>query len=416
MTKDLKKAYKTIVKEAFPEKMALTFFQDDKEQTLVYEKATWDIGGEKKGLRYGENPGQPAALYRPINGNLVLGDVVTLQPGKHLVSDAEILQSGKHPGKTNLTDADNALNILRYLYNAPAVAIMKHNNPSGVAQAETLEEAYLRADQADRIAAFGGCIALNRPVDLATAEAIASRYAEVVVAPEYEEGVMDVFARKANLRLLRIRNIDQLQDFIGFSCLDFKSLIDGGLIVQSSYVPQIRGKKDLTPAACTYKDKEYRVQRLPTEKEYQDMLFGWWTELGISSNSVIYVKDRVTVGIGTGEQDRVGVAEIARDKAYRKMADQICFEEQGVSFYELKDEEIRKEINSRVQASCGGIKGAVMVSDAFFPFSDGIEIGLKEGVSAVIQPGGSDRDFESIEACNRYKATMVYTGQRCFKH
>ncbi len=416
MTKDLKKAYKTIVQEAFPEKMALTFFLGDKEQSLIYEKASWEIGGEKKGLRYGENPGQPAALYRPINGNLVLGDVVTLQPGKYLVSDTEILQSGKHPGKTNLTDADNALNILRYLYNAPAVAIMKHNNPSGVAQAETLEEAYLRADQADRIAAFGGCLALNRPVDMATAEAIASRYAEVVVAPEYEEGVMDVFAKKTNLRLLRIKNIEQLQNFIGFSCLDFKSLIDGGLIVQSSYIPQIRGKEDLSPASCTYKDKEYHVQRLPTEKEYQDMLFGWWTELGISSNSVIYVKDRVTVGIGTGEQDRVGVAEIARDKAYRKMADRICFEEQGVSFYELNDEEIRMDINRRVQAARGGIKGSVMVSDAFFPFSDGIEIGLKEGVSAVIQPGGSDRDFESIEACNKYQATMVYTGQRCFKH
>jgi phosphoribosylaminoimidazolecarboxamide formyltransferase/IMP cyclohydrolase len=416
MAEDLKKAYRTIVREAFPEGMEITFVEGDKRQTLVYEKVTWEIGGERKGLRYGENPGQPAALYRPTNGNLVLGDVVKIQPGPYLVSDAEMLQSGKHPGKTNLTDADNALNILRYFQNAPTVAIMKHNNPCGVAQAATLEEAYLRADRADRIAAFGGCIALNRPVDRATAEAITSRYAEVVVAPDFEPGVMDVFGSKPNLRVLQIRNMERLQDFVGFSCLDFKNLVDGGIVVQTSYDPKIRNKEDLMPAACTYGGKEYRVEREPTEEEIQDMLFGWWVELGISSNSVIYVKDRATVGIGTGEQDRVGVAEIARDKAYRKMADLICFEEQGVPIHELKDDKVREEIEARVQEARGGLKGSVMVSDAFFPFRDGVEVGLREGVTAVIQPGGSERDFESIEACNEFGATMLFTGQRCFKH
>jgi len=416
MAEDLKKAYRTIVREAFPEGMEISFVEGGKRQTLVYEKVTWEIAGERKGLRYGENPGQPAALYRPTNGNLVLGDVVTIQPGPYLVSDAEMLQSGKHPGKTNLTDADNALNILRYFQGTPTVAIMKHNNPCGVAQAEELEAAYLRADRADRIAAFGGCIALNRPVDRATAEAILSRYAEVVVAPDYEPGVMEIFATKKNLRVLRIRNMERLQDFVGFSCLDFKSLIDGGIVVQTSYEPRIRGKEDLMPAACTYDGKEYRVEREPTEEQIQDMLFGWWVELGISSNSVIYVKDRATVGIGTGEQDRVGVAEIARDKAYRKMADLICFEEQGVPIHELKDEKAREEIEARVREVRGGLRGAVMVSDAFFPFRDGVEVGLREGVTAVIQPGGSERDFETIEACNEVGATMVYTGQRCFKH
>jgi phosphoribosylaminoimidazolecarboxamide formyltransferase/IMP cyclohydrolase len=416
MAEDLKKAYRTIVREAFPEGMEISFVEGGKRETLVYEKVTWEIEGERKGLRYGENPGQPAALYRPTNGNLVLGDVVTIQPGPYLVSDAEMLQSGKHPGKTNLTDADNALNILRYFQGTPTVAIMKHNNPCGVAQAEELEAAYLRADRADRIAAFGGCIALNRPVDRATAEAILSRYAEVVVAPDYEPGVMEIFATKKNLRVLRIRNMERLQDLVGFSCLDFKSLIDGGIVVQTSYEPRIRGKEDLMPAACTYEGKEYRIQREPTEEQIQDMLFGWWVELGISSNSVIYVKDRATVGIGTGEQDRVGVAEIARDKAYRKMADLICFEEQGLPIHELKDEKAREEIEARVREVRGGLRGAVMVSDAFFPFRDGVEVGLREGVTAVIQPGGSERDFETIEACNEVGATMVYTGQRCFKH
>jgi phosphoribosylaminoimidazolecarboxamide formyltransferase/IMP cyclohydrolase len=416
MSEDLKKAYRTIVREAFPEGMEISFLEGGKRQTLFYEKVTWDIGGERKGLRYGENPGQPAALYRPTNGNLVLGDVVTIQPGPYLVSDAEMLQSGKHPGKINLTDADNALNILRYFPDTPTVAIMKHNNPCGVAQADTLEAAYLRADRADRIAAFGGCIALNRTVDRATAEAISARYAEVVVAPEVEPGVMEVFAKKANLRVLRIRNMERLHDFVSFSCLDFKSLIDGGIVLQTSYAPRVRGKEDLAIASCIYREKEYRVEREPTEQEFRDMLFGWWVELGISSNSVIYVKDGVTVGIGTGEQDRVGVAEIARDKAYRKMADLICFEERGVPLHELQDEEIRRDIESRVREVRGGLRGAVMVSDAFFPFRDGTDVGLREGVTAIIQPGGSERDFESIEACNEYGATMVFTGQRCFKH
>ena len=416
MADDLKKAYRSLVKEDFPERMEITFADGEKRQTVVYEKVTWDIGGERKGLRYGENPGQPAALFRPVNGNLVLGNAVTVQPGRFLVSDAEMLQSGKHPGQINLTDADNALNILRSLQDAPAAAVMKHNNPRGVAQAESLEAAYLAADRADRIAAFGGCIGLNRPVDRSTAEAITSRYAEVVVAPEFENGVTEIFAKKKNLRVLRVPNMDRLQDFVGFSCLDIKSLIDGGLIVQGAYLPRVRSREDLLPASCTFKGGEVRVQREPTEEEVQDMLFGWWVELGITSNSVIYVKDRVTVGIGTGEQDRVGVAEIARDKAYRKMADRICYEEHGMSFYELRDEELRGGINRRVQEACGGLKGAVMVSDAFFPFRDGVEVGLREGVSAVIQPGGSERDVECIEACNEYGATMVFTGQRCFKH
>ena len=416
MAEDLKKAYRTIVREDFPEGMEISFVEGGRRQTLVYEKVTWEIGGERRGLRYGENPGQPAALYRPINGNLVLGKAVTLLPGRFLVSDAEILQSGKHPGKINLTDADNALNILRYLDDAPTVAIMKHNNPCGVAQAASLEEAYLLADQADRIAAFGGCIGLNRAVDLATAAAISSRYAEVVVAPDFERGVMEVFAGKKNLRVLRVPGMDRLREFAGFSCLDFKSLMDGGLIVQGGFQSQVRGPEDLKLAATEHQGREVRIERAPTEAEVRDMLFGWWVELGITSNSVIYVKDRVTVGIGTGEQDRVGVAEIARDKAYRKLADRICFREHGVSFYKLQDPKARNEINRRVEQARGGLKGAAMVSDAFFPFRDGVDLGLREGVTAVIQPGGSDRDFESIEACNEAGATMVFTGQRCFRH
>ena len=169
-------------------------------------------------------------------------------------------------------------------------------------------------------------------------------------------------------------------------------------------------------ASCTYKDKEYKVEREPTSKERDDLIFGWMVEAGVTSNSVLFVKDRCTVGIGTGEQDRVGVAEIARDKAYRKLADKYCYEELQIPYNNLKDEDKKKEIDARVAEEKGGLIGAAMVSDAFFPFRDGIEVGLDEGVKAVVQPGGSERDFESIEACNENDATMVFTGERSFKH
>jgi phosphoribosylaminoimidazolecarboxamide formyltransferase/IMP cyclohydrolase len=416
MAEDLKKMYRTIVEDHFPPRMEISFVAEKERQTLFYEKVLWTIDGENKGLRYGENPGQEAALYKLVNGNLILGAAESIQPGRYLASDIELLQSGKHPGKTNLTDADNSLNILRYFMDKPTAVIVKHNNPCGVARSQSLEEAYLKANMADRVAAFGGCIALNRPVDRATAEAVNQQYAEVVVAPDFEDGVMDIFAKKKNLRVIRIGNIDRLETFVGQRVVEFKSLIDGGIITQWSFVPVSRTRDSLKTAECEVKGEVYRVKRSPTETEYSDLLFGWLVESGITSNSVIYVKDQVTVGIGTGEQDRVGVAEIARDKAYRKLADRYCFEKYGIAYNDLTDKDKRAEIDYRVAREKGGLIGAAMVSDAFFPFRDGIDVGLREGVSAVIQPGGSTNDYQSIEACNEVDATMVFTGQRSFKH
>ena len=416
MTEDLKKMYTTIMDDHFTPKMEISFIDHDKRQTLFYEKVAWTIDNVKKGLRYGENPGQEAALYRLANGNLILGEIETIQPGKYLASDIELLQSGKHPGKTNLTDADNALNILRYFTDKPTVVIVKHNNPCGVARSDLLENAYEKAYMADRIAAFGGCIAVNIPVDRATAESISKQYAEVVVAPDFEEGVMDIFEKKKNLRVIRIDNINRLQTFIGNRCVEFKSLIDGGIIAQWSFVPSARSKKDLVLAKCEYKGETYKINREPTDREYDDMFFGWLVESGVTSNSVIYVKDNVTVGIGTGEQDRVGVAEIARDKAYRKLCDRYCFEMYGVPYNGLKDLSKKEEIDNRVTDEKGGLIGATMVSDAFFPFRDGVDVGIREGITSVIQPGGSVNDYQSIEACNEADVTMVYTGQRSFKH
>jgi len=416
MAKDLKSAYKTIVADHFPGQLEISFVDKKLRQTLVFDKVTWTIQGEKRGLRYGENPSQEAALYKLVNGNLTLGQVSCIKPGKHLASNVELLKSGKHPGKINITDADSALNILRYLHAEPCTVIVKHNNPSGVAKGRFLADSFNKAYEADRIAAFGGVIGLNRSCDMETAEQMCQHYFEVVVAPDYEQGVMQKFSEKKNLRIMKIENMEKLQDFVSERFIDFKSLIDGGVIVQWSFRPQALTKDKLLPAEAVYKGEEYKINRMPTDKEYNDLIFGWIVEAGVTSNSIIYVKDGVTVGIGTGEQDRVGVAEIARDKAYRKLAERISYAEFNKSYTELKDKDEKALVDQKVKQQKGGLKGSCMVSDAFFPFRDGVDIGIKEGVTAVIQPGGSIRDFESIIACNEADVAMVFTGERSFKH
>lgn len=413
---DFKSAYKTIMDDHFTPKMEISFIDGVNRQTLYYEKVSWTIDGVQKGLRYGENPGQEAALYKLVNGNLALGDVKSVLPGKHLASGVELLQSGKHPGKTNITDIDGALNILRYLTARPCAIIVKHNNPCGVAVSETLADAFHKANMTDRVAAFGGAIALNREVDIETAMLIAENYAEVVAAPEFAAGVMDIFAKKKNLRVMRIADMARLQSYASERFVDFKSMIDGGVVAQWSFSPVTRKKEDFLPAQAQFKGKEYKIGRLPTDREYEDLLFGWLVEAGVTSNSVLYIKDGVTVGIGTGEQDRVGVAEISRDKAYRKLADRIAWEKHKTPYNNLTDMTVVAAIDEEVAARKGGLIGSCMVSDAFFPFRDGLDVGIREGVTAVVQPGGSERDYEVIEACNESNIAMVFTGQRSFKH
>ena len=431
MTQDLKKMYRTVMDDHFPSQITISFG----DQALVYRKRAWKLpdgkSGEliEKGLRYGENPGQEAALYELVNGNLVLGQCQFIEPGKGLVSaigEEDMIQEGKHPGKINLTDVDNALNIMKYLMEKPLAVIVKHNNPCGVAYGSGLAEAYEKANTADRIAAFGGAVAFNRPMDKATAELISQNYLEVVAAPDYEEGAVPILAKRGNLRIIRIKGIERLTSYSSARFVDFKSLIDGGIIVQQSPLNRIKSAKDFLPATAEYQGKTYTIARKPTEEEYADMLFGWQVEQGVSSNSVIYVKEGVTAGIGTGEQDRVGVAEIAVYKAYTKYADWLCFKRHGIPYKDMelkvrkgeKDGSILREIDEETKQAKGGLTGATMVSDAFFPFRDGVDVGIKEGIRAVVQPGGSMRDFEAIEACNEAKpqVTMVFTGQRAFKH
>ena len=413
----LSDAYKTIIDDPFPPRMELAFVSaDGTRTTLVYDKVLYEVEGERKGLRYGENPDQAAALYRPVGGNLALGGALVLEPGEGLVSAAELLQFGKHPGKTNLTDVDSALALLRYLAAKPACAIMKHNNPAGLAWGSSPAEAYHKAYMADRVAAYGGSVVLNRTLDLETAREISSSYCEVVAAPDYAAGAIELLASRKNLRIMRIPAMGRLESWALRSVLDFKALLDGSLVVQTSFVSRIASREDFLPASCVRKGVEFSVRREPTEAEWEDMLFGWSVETGITSNSVIYVKDGVTVGIGTGEQDRVGVAEIARDKAYRKLEDRLLWERTGKGWNESSDEAAKGSVLEEVAASKAGLRGSTMVSDAFFPFRDGIEVGLREGVTAVVQPGGAINDSDSIEACNEYGAAMKFTGQRCFKH
>ena len=428
---EIKKMYKTIMEDRFTEEMIIQFG----DQKLIYRKKTWKIPDSKtgelieKGLRYGENPGQEAALYELINGNLVLGGCQFIQPGNGLVSnitEEDMIQAGKHPGKTNLTDLDNGLNIIKFLTDRPAAVILKHNNPCGAAYGSTLADAYDKANMSDRIAAFGGCLVVNRPMDKDTADMVSRNYLEVVAAPEFEDGTIPILAKRKNLRIIRVSKIHELKKYRDFRFVDFKSLIDGGIIVQQSPINKIRTKEDFLPAKTTYQGKEYAISRKPTEKDYDDMLFGWSVEQGITSNSVIYVRGGVTVGIGTGEQDRVGVAEIAVMKAYTKYADALCFRQYGIPYKEFeldvkkkkRSKEALRAIDKETKKKKGGLIGSTMVSDAFFPFRDGVDIGIKQGVTAIVHPGGSDRDFESILACNeaKPKVTMVFTGQRAFKH
>ena len=379
---NLKAMYKTIVKEDFPETMTITL-GDEK---LVYRKRQWEIGGEKKGLRYGENPDQPAALYELVDGGITLGGRSWRQPGQGIVSsltEAQMIQAGKHPGKTNLTDVDNGANILQYLTDKPAALIIKHNNPCGAAWSDKgIADALEKAFWCDRIAAVGGAIVVNRPFTKEAAELVAAHYFEVVAAPSFEDGVVDILKSRKNLRIMELPGLGELEKFLSSAYLDIKCLSDGGLVVQKSFQNRILSADDFIPAEAT--------------------------------------------DIGTGEQDRVGCVELAIYKAYHKYEDILSFRELGLTLYELKAKagsdkgfaDKLADIQARAREAHGGLAGSVIISDGFFPFRDGVDVAMAEGVTAIGQPGGSIRDWEVIQAVNEHspQVAMVFTGQRSFKH
>ncbi len=426
MPKDLKAMYKTIVSDDFPE--TITLLMGD--QKITYTKRSWTIDGEKKGLRYGENPDQPAALYQLVSEPGQLAGFSLRTPRNAIVSamtEAQMIQAGKHPGKTNLTDVDNAANILQYLTERPAAIIVKHNNPCGCAWSDKgVADALTKAFMCDRIAAFGGALVVNRPFTKEAADLVQANYFEVVAAPSYEEGTIDIIKSRKNLRIMELPGLAHLEELTRSSFLDIKSLADGGLILQKSFTDRILANTDFLPAAVTTKEGVSVATRKPTSEELDDLRFAWAVEAGVTSNSVIFVRDGATCAIGTGEQDRVGCVELAIHKAYTKYADRLAFEEKGLSLYELKQAAKEKsdladtlaQIEEKTKAAHGGLSGTRLVSDGFFPFRDGVDVAIREGVTAIAQPGGALRDAEVIMACNEAspQVAMVFTAQRSFKH
>lgn len=429
MAASLKSMYSTILRESFPETLTIILGSEK----LVYRKKTWNIDGETKGLRYGENPDQPAALYRLEEGGLSCCGLKWRGPDQAIVSDiseAQMIQAGKHPGKTNLTDVDNGANILQYLTDRPACVILKHNNPCGAAWvapedggiAKALERAYW----GDRIASFGGAIVMNSPLTPDAARLVAANYFEVIAAPAFEEGAIDIIKSRKNLRILELPGLGRLEELLASAWLDIKSLSDGGIIVQKSFQNRILADADFMPATAKTADGLEVSARFPNKAELDDLRFAWAIESGVSSNSVIFAKDGATVAIGAGEQDRVGCVALAIHKAYTKYADMLAFRELGLSLYELErkaasDSGLKEklaEIQTSAKDAKGGLKGSRLISDGFFPFRDGVDTAIAQDVSAIAQPGGSLRDAESIIACNEAvpQVAMAFTGQRSFRH
>ncbi|MBI4552298.1 MAG: IMP cyclohydrolase [Candidatus Latescibacteria bacterium] len=338
-------------------------------------------------LRYGTNPHQPAAYYRPAHATaLVLGQHRVLKEGKSGLS------------QTNLEDMNGALSILKY-QTGPAAAVMKHVNPSGVAvglSGETLRTVYVRARDCDTQAAFGSVVGFNRPVDRSTAEEIMTTVVECVVAPGYEPSVLALFedfkrfGKNRDIRVVEVPGLDQLPKFIGDETeghREIKVLGDGSLIMAVPFLSKIRSSEDLIPAEAEHKTRgTVRIERRLTAREAQDLLFAWYTTIGVRSNAVVIARNGTTLAVGTGQQDRVGAVEQAIEKYQRK----------------YRGEE--------------RIEGAVMASDGYIPFRDSIDMAARAGVAAIVQPGGSIRDYECIDACNEHGIAMVFTGERCFSH
>jgi phosphoribosylaminoimidazolecarboxamide formyltransferase / IMP cyclohydrolase len=305
-------------------------------------------------MRYGENPHQGAAFY------------VEPKPAEACIATARQLQ-GKELSYNNVADTDAALECVKG-FAAPACAIVKHANPCGVAIASTLLEAYQRAYQADPTSAFGGIIAFNRPLDAATAQAIVDQqFVEVIIAPEVTPEALAATAGKQNVRVLACGHWDSTRA----PGWDYKR-VTGGLLVQD---------RDLGQVAVS--DLQVVTQRRPTDREMTDLLFAWQVVKFVKSNAIVYGKEGMILGVGTGQMSRVFSARIAAMKAREEKLD---------------------------------LKGAAMASDAFFPFRDGLDLAAEYGITAVIQPGGSMRDSEVIAAADEHQMTMVFTGMRHFRH
>ncbi|MDR1376312.1 MAG: bifunctional phosphoribosylaminoimidazolecarboxamide formyltransferase/IMP cyclohydrolase [Synergistaceae bacterium] len=302
-------------------------------------------------LRYGENPAQPAALYRDSAQTPSFVDALQLQ--------------GKELSYNNWLDADSAFKIIQEFDGKhPAAAVVKHTNPCGAALGETIEDAFRKAYETDPVSAFGGILAVNRPVTKKLAEALRGVFWEVILAPGYSEEAREVLAAKTNLRFLEVPKAA----WPIRPALEWRS-VQGGFLVQE------RDLQSAPPDTWTAV-----TARKPTETELEDLAFAWKIVKQVKSNAIALAKGRATVGIGAGQMNRVGAAKIALEQAGEKA------------------------------------RGAVLASDAFFPFADTVRLAAKSGITAIVQPGGSLRDQESADAADEFGIAMVHTGVRHFKH
>ena len=302
-------------------------------------------------LRYGENPHQSAAFYR--DERPVAGSLATYRQ----------LQ-GKELSYNNIADADAAWECVKS-FTEPACAIVKHANPCGVATGASLAAAYEKAFKTDPVSAFGGILAFNRALDRATAEAASKQFAEVIIAPRVEPEAQEVFAKKANVRVLEVPLSHDVQAH------DYRR-VGGGLLVQSSDSKMVQRN-------------EMRVvtKAKPSESQWNDLLFAWRVAKFVKSNAIVFCRDGMTLGVGAGQMSRVDSSRVAAMKA---------------------------------QAAKLSLAGSVVASDAFFPFRDGLDVVADAGAAAVIQPGGSVRDDEVIAAADERGVAMVFTGVRHFRH
>ena len=356
MSKKLRRMYRTRLEEEFPDQVKIVIGEEE----IVYGKAM--------SLRYGENPHQPAAFYSPKLGTLTVGALNVLKTGKGGLS------------QTNVEDINNSLSIVRY-FDEPACAVMKHVNPSGVAASrgmgDSLKNIYARARDCDSLAAFGSVVGFNAEVDGETAEEILASYVEVVVAPDFADEALAVFDRKKDLRVIQVGNMDKISRFVGEDPGPYTILtqMDGSLVLSVPLLTKIRGPGDV----------RWVTERVATPRESSDLIFSWYVCMNVRSNKAVLSKDKTTLGIGTGQQDRVMAVRLALEKAADRGH---------------KDK----------------IPGSVLATGGYFPFRDSIDLLAEYGVTACMQPGGSIRDKEVIAACDEHGIAMAFTGERCFRH
>lgn len=337
-------------------------------------------------LRYGTNPHQPAAYYKPADEICPIGDMTILKNGKSGLS------------QTNLEDVSYALNIVKF-FDQPACAVMKHVNPSGAATAragDTLRDVYLKARDADARAAFGSSIAFNVEVDTDTAEEIMGTFVECVVAPSFAPGVLEIFndgeKRKLNkhIRIIRCGDLKQLPRYTGEAKPvhnTLKVLADGSLVTAAPLTTAIRSTADLVPARGENTRCGVQVSTVKASpSQLEDLLFAWYVNISVRSNGVVIVSNGQTLSVGTGEQDRVGAIEQAIAKFKQKYT------------------------------GSGTLAGSVMASDGFFPFEDGVETAAAAGVTAIIAPAGSLRDADVIKRANELGVALYHAPERIFSH